>query len=206
MTAQLEEQKQAVEDLQARREEDEAQIMRRSNEVDELRAEIECLGVEVRRLRDLIEAKLRERRRSHPASNAVPQGDESEEDIETQLDQSHAVPDTEHDGLADGWYAEDVETSPGVQSLHNARRVSHERKQRERLSTVSEADEPPTNECVSAPERPLSRIRRPLRRDSAEDDGEAAMEGESRTRATIGSSGRPPRRFLNVRVVLLMLR
>ena len=207
MTAQLEEQKQAVEDLQARREDDEAQILQRSNEVNELRAEIEHLGVEVRRLRELIEAKLRERRHiseRYPPDNVAPQVDGTEEDIETQLEESHAVPDTEYGEPPTGWYAEDVETNPGVQPPQNARRPLYERKQRGPLSTVTEADEPPTNEGVG---RPPSRMYRTTRgADLGEDDGEGATGRESQTRATMGSSGRPPRRFINVRSKPLMLR
>jgi hypothetical protein len=202
MTAQLDEQKQAVEDLQARHTEDEAQFMRRSNEVDELRAEIERLGIEVRHLRSLIETKLRERRHvsgRQPVGHAVSQGNETEDDIETQLEQSHAMPDTEPGEPAGGWYAEDVETNHDVQPLQNARRVSSERKQGERLSTVSEVDEPQSNESGTTPERPPSRMRRPVHSvNSAEDDSEVRTGRESLTRATFGSSGRPRRRFINV--------
>jgi hypothetical protein len=198
MTAQLDEQKQAVEDLQARREEDEAQIMRRSNEVDELRTEIERLGVEVRRLRALIEAKLRERRyaggRQRPNAHVA---NETEEDIETQLEASQPMPDTEPGEPADGWYAEDVETNPGVQP-RNETNVSYGRKQRDRLSTVSEVDEPLTNESPSALGRPPSRMRRPLDDGDPEGSNIEGAERVSHTRATIGSSGRHLRRFINV--------
>lgn len=197
MTAQLDEQKQAVEELQARRTEDEAQIMQRSNEVDELRAEVERLGIEVRRLRSLVEAKLRERRyASGRQPVTVPQRDETEDDIETQLEQSHAAPDTEHGEPADGWYAEDVEMNPNVQPAPDARRDSYERKQRGPLSTVSEVDEPQSNESGIPPERPPSRMRRPV--DLVEGDSEVGAERVSHTRATMGSSGRPRRRFINV--------
>lgn len=169
-------------------------------DVNELR-EIKRLHVEVRRLR-MNEAKLGERRHAsgrQRVSLAVPQASDSEEDIETQLEQPHDVPNIEHGPAVASWYV------PAAQTSRNTRRVSYGRTQRDRLSAFSEADEPSTDECRSVQEP--SRVRQPSHRaGSAEDHGEDGTGREYPTRVTMGSSGHPPRRFINVSVNLIPLR
>lgn len=201
MNQQLEEHRQTVEELQLQREGDEAQILQRSNEVIELRSEVERLAVEVRRLRTIIEGKLRERRPSGSRQSVrqhveQPEVHSEEEDIETQLDETHPFPEGEEEESANE--EEPIRwDQPASGGLH----VSPERKQKERLSTVSEVDEPPSHESMVASERPASRlhlheqVRQPL---PAPEESEEEIDHDFRTRATIGSSGRAPRRFINV--------
>lgn len=214
MTAELDEHKQAVEELQMQKDTDAARILQRSSEVDDLRAEIERLGVEVRRLRGIIEESLRERRSQNQRAAAEQEQDVAD-DLETQLEESMPVPpepqpfEEEADDVVDpawGWSVQAQTESPNLQV------PGYGRRQRDRLSTVGEEDEEAmalsraASSQAAASERPSSRLQQRTRSRRSPSPGVASDEEVTQdvgdrdfgTRATINSSGRPPRQFVNV--------
>lgn len=184
MTAELDAHKQVVEELRSLRNEDEAEIEQRCQEVEELRGQVESLGAEVHRLRGIIEESVRERRA------AVQQQEESQ-----------LYEDEEEGGYHNSRVEEDHDLlEPPVIRVPNAlSTVPEEESQDPRL-----LDSPPIGEGRIGHGRPSSRLSNGTRRripsgpPLADDSIITNEPHDFRSRATVGSSGRAARRFIDV--------
>lgn len=178
MSSELDMYKQAVDELRALREEDEAEIERRGQEVEELRAEVERLGNEVMRLRDIIEDSIRERR-----------------EVSQQREDSEVLDKTvQHDEEAQeqGPEREEREGSrfdiPKV-TVTALSPVPEESFQDSKILDPVE---------FSGNARPASRASDANARVRHDRSSHSVDEMEFKSRATVGSSGRTAKRFITV--------
>ena len=172
MSSELDMYKQAVDELRALREEDEAEIERRGQEVEELRTEVDRLGSEVIRLRDIIEDSVRERRevsQQHEDFEEAEQHDEAQEQVQERGEQARFdMPKVIVTAL-----------SP----------VPEESFQESKLLDPVE---------FPGYARPVSRASDANMRARHDRGSLSADEMEFKTRATVGSSGRTAKRFITV--------
>ena len=170
MTAELEEHKKIVEELRSLREQDEAEIFRRCQEVEDLREEVERLGEEVHRLRGIIEESVRERRDASQREDSY-QSEQAEQPL---LPQNRLLQARQ-------------QTAPNALSP-----VPEESSQDPQLLDTQQTDDD-----YGRASRPASCLGGANRRTI--DDSLASNSGfEFRSRATAGSSGRNARRFISV--------